>query len=142
MSHQRTTIRAALVDLLTGTSPTYGTNAGSNVFSNRIRNIQHDNLPAIVVRDGAETLTPRDLTSRFFTRRWNVKIEILIEASSDYDEAVDDIALQIEDLIAANRTLTGTCQAAIYTGVDEPEYTAGEKPIGKVTLNYDVTYMT
>ncbi len=141
MSHQRTTIRNALLAILKGTTPTWATAASDNVYTNRVHNLNNTKLPAILINDGSETASPRDLRSALYIRKLTMKIEIKVEATSGYDEDLDDIAKQIEDLISSDRTLSGTASTCQYIGM-EPSFDAGEKVIGILTLTYEIQYIT
>jgi hypothetical protein len=128
------------MDLLKATP---ATDAQTRVYSNRPYTLPTDKLPAIVIKDGNETTVPRDVRSVQYIRTWNVKIEIKIETNSDYDIALDNIALQVENLISSNRSLSGTAMTALYVGTDEPVFdVAGEKPIAVLALNYEIKYIS
>ena len=47
-----------------------------------------------------------------------MKIEIHVAASTGYDASLDNIAKQVEDLMASDRTLGGNASGIIYTGTD------------------------
>lgn len=141
MSHKRTDIRNALKDLLTGSSPTYATSAGANVYTNRVYNHSKIKLPTINIFEESESANTRDANTRLYSRTLTMKIEVRVEANEDWDEALDDILLQIEDLIAANRQLGGKVSASKYTGT-EFQFEPGEKMIGLGTLTYELIYFT
>lgn len=141
MAHQRTTIRNALKSLLTGTSPTYATNAREDVFTNYMEQLQESDLPAIVIRDGPETVVPRDQRHTSFIRNWEVKIELTVQANTGYDGALDDLAKQVEDLIKQNSSITATATGAIYTGCEAVYDETGQKVIGKLSLLYKIQYI-
>lgn len=140
MSHQRTNIRNALVTLLTGTGPTYATDADTRVYANRTHNLNV--LPAIVVYDEQETATPRDLRGTQYIRTVNTKIEITVEANTSYESALDTICKQVEDLISADRSITGTASTSVYINTELIFDGSGEKTIGKATLHYEIKYLS
>lgn len=140
MAHKRTDIRTALVSLLKGTAPGYATDADQRVFANRTHNLNQ--LPAIVIYDEQETASPRDLRSTQYIRTINTKIEITVEATTSYDSALDDICKQVEDLISADRSITGTASTSVYINTELIFDGSGEKPVGKATLHYEIKYLS
>lgn len=141
MPHQRTTIRNALIDLLKGSAPTYATNAQERVYANRVHNLATSKLPAIIVYDEEETALPRDASSTTFYRTWSVNIEAFIEATSNYATTLDNLTLQIEDLLKANRSISGTATGAVYIST-QFSFEPAEKPLAKATLNYQIKYLS
>lgn len=140
MAHKRTEIRDALVAMLTGTGPTYATAADARVYANRVHGQFTNKLPSINIVDGQESATPRDIRSTQYVRTWTVQIELRIEDSSGYDTTLDDLAKEVEDLISANRTISGKATSSKYTGT-EPSFEQAEKTIGKSVLTYEITYV-
>lgn len=141
MSHQRTIIRNALKSLLTGTGPAYATDADEDVFVNYLESLDEADLPAIIIRDGPETVVPRDARHTSFIRTWEVKIELTVQANAGFDEALDDLAKQVEDLIKGNSSITATATGAIYTGCEAVYDENGQKIIGKLSLLYKIQYI-
>lgn len=140
MAHRQTDIRNALVSLLTGTAPTYATNAQSRVYTNRVHNLPTNKLPAIIIHDGPEQAIPYGNHHTKFIRTWSVRIEVKIESSTNYETTLDDLTKQVEDLILANYTLGGITTKIIYTGAD-PTYETGEKTLGSKDINFDIQYI-
>ena len=141
--HKRTEIRNALVSTLTGTDPSFATDAGSDVFRNRPQNFTPEQLPAINILDGPENAIPRDMAKTSFIRTWVIKIQIKIEANADFDIALDTIANQIEAAINLNRSLGGNAQSAVYISTEEPTFdSSAAKVIGDTTLNYEIKYVS
>jgi hypothetical protein len=138
MSHKRTDIRKALVQILTGS-----TDAGNRVYSNRTTPWASSKLPAINVVTGSEEATPRDIRASTYIRKVTFNIEIHSTVDSDVDDALDDLAADVEAAIDADRTLMGTANAgSIYKGTEILiDDTGGEKPIGKAILTYEIQYI-
>lgn len=138
MSHQRTTIRNALKDLLLGTAPTYATSAGARVFTNRTYNKK--TLPAIVIYHEEESAIPRDIRSKQYIRAINFKIEITLEGSSDYDSDLDDICKEVENIMVENNNISGTATSSSYLNT-ELKFEQGEKTLAQATLIYEIKYI-
>lgn len=141
-THQRTNIRNALQALIKGTSPTYNTAAGANVFTSRLQNLATTNLPAIRITFEDETATARDLRASVYNRTIPVKIEAIVQATANLDDTADSICYDVEALLGANRSITGTASSSLYTGTNIEFNGEGEKPIAIFTLNYEITYLT
>lgn len=94
MSHVRQQIRDAAVALLTG-----ATSAGANVWSNRANALRPELMPAITVGTPEELASPLNLGSS--TAR-EVRLEIAIFATqmSGGDDALDSLAVEVEELMA------------------------------------------
>ena len=139
--HKRTSIRNALVALLTGTGPSYATSAGAKVYSNRAK--KTNGLPNIKIHDEQETAQPRDIRSSNYIKKITMNIEITVAGREDYDTTLDNLAQQVEDLMASDRTLGGTASGVIYTGTDLNFEDGGDDgTTGKATLTYEITYLT
>jgi hypothetical protein len=140
MSHKRTDIRNALKAMLLGTGPAYATDAEDRVYTNRAYNIQSAKLPVILIHDESETATQRTNGPANYLRKLILKVECLVTASTDYDSDLDDLCKQVEDLISADRSISGTCSASLYQGT-ELKFDTGSKPIGQAILTYEITYL-
>jgi hypothetical protein len=142
MSHKRTEIRNALVALLTGTAPTYATDCDDRIYANRSVNLAQSKLPAIRIFDESESAVPLDQNGSRFIRTLNTRIEIIVQGTSGIDTDLDDIAKQVEDLISANRSISGHATAAIYTSTELQFDSSGQNPIGLAVLNYQIKYLS
>lgn len=136
MSHKRTTIRNAVVTMLTGS-----TTAGSNVYANRMTRNWTSELPAILIYMLDETNVPRDVRSNQYIRTLQLLIEIRTQATTNVDTDIDDIALEVEDLIKADQSLTGNALAAILTSTEVTLDSESELETGVAVLTYEVKYI-
>ncbi len=145
MAHPRKLIRHALVALLTN-----ATAAGARVQGTRVEPHKKSQLPAISVytlrepvdQDASANTAPRELTR-------DVKVEITgWVAHSDalpVDDAMDDLAEQIEAVMDADPYLGGTAGESVLesTEMQVVEDDGRSDPlVGIVTLTYSVTYRT
>jgi hypothetical protein len=136
MAHQRTTIRNALKAMLLN-----NTYADNRVYANRAFNIDKAKLPAIHIYDESEAISDRVLNAQRLLRKITMKIDLRVTSSSTSDTDLDDLSKQVEDIISADRRLSGTCSSSIYQGM-ETSFEIGEKTIGRATLTYEITYLT
>lgn len=151
MAHQRKLIRHAVVALLASA----GTAAGDRVSATRVEPHKRSQLPAISVytlrdvvdREASERTAPRELTRE-------AKVEITgWVAHSDavpVDDAMDDLAEQIEAAMGANINLedaNGEHPQAADSILEETvmqvlEEDGNDPIIGVVTLTYAVKFRT
>lgn len=146
--HNRSEIRAALVALLIGEdltdplNPVYATSVMDKVYSNRAYNVQAEECPVIIIRDGSESAIPRDIRSTVYQRTWTVKIEVKVE-SATAETDLDTILEQIETAMNSDRKLSGKASSVAYLGIDEPEFdSSGSVTIGKTAINYEIKYLS
>lgn len=137
--HPRAVIRRAVRSLLAGE-----TVAGSRVEATRIAPYRRQELPAIGVYtleetvDGESALTaPRELT-----RELKLEIAGWVTPGSSVDDAMDALALQIEQAMEADPTLGGVAGDSILVSTTTGLQGEGEQLMGLVTLEYSVTYRT
>lgn len=135
MSHVRTQIRSAVQTTLHGS-----TLADTRVYAARRTPLPEDDYPAILI------YTPRELADaemgedREYVRRLTINIDVLSEALDDLDDKVDAVAVQVETLLAANRTLGGVCMDLWLTETEIGEPREGENHHGIARLTYVADY--
>lgn len=133
MTHPRRLLRerskAALTDLVLG-------DLTLNVYTNRVKELTEESLPACVILTEDETST-RASKGGDVDRTVSVTFALMIdaEASSTLDDDLDNWAEQIEERLAANPpaqrfTLVGTT-------LELPEPEEGERWIGFLFLEYE-----
>ena len=135
-NHIRQQIREYFGTTLTGLSTT-----GSNVYESRIYPIENSKLPALVIYTKSETSEPIVIgTDRVMSRELSVVVEGYAKATSDFDDTVDTISKEVEEAIAADRTLDGKAKDT-YLESTEIEFNGeGEKPLGYVSLTFLTNY--
>lgn len=137
MAHQRDSIRDAIVSLLSG-----NTDAGTNVFKNRVINFQKTQLPCIDVTTKTETAQPRALAGNQYIRKIELNIRIFVDGTSNIDDIIDDISEDIEGIMFANTTLSGTATGCVYTGITTEIEDGGSRLVGLGTMSFEITYIT
>jgi hypothetical protein len=135
-NHIRQQIREKLGTTLTGLTTT-----GSNIYESRVYPLENINLPALVIYTKSETSEPIVIgTDRVMSRELSVVIEGYVKATSNFDDTIDTISKEVEQAIAADRTLDGLAKDC-YLESTEIEYTGeGEKPLGYVSLTFLTNY--
>jgi len=135
-NHLRQQIRERLGTVLGSLTTT-----GSNVFESRVYPLETANLPALLIYTKSETAEPIVIgTNRLLERNLSVAIECYVKATSNFDDTVDKICKEIETAIAADPTLNNLAKDTFLEST-EIEYNAeGEKPVGYVTLTFNVNY--
>jgi len=136
MSHPRTPIRNAVVDILKAA----GTAAGDRVFGSRVEPLWDVTMPLILVYTRDEVSQAIGTMPKPMSRTVRVAIEARVSLTADVDTAMDDIALAIEQAIEADYKLKGTATSSNLTGTEIDVSPEGRKPIGAIRLTYEVIY--
>ena len=135
-NHIRQQIREYFGTTLTGLSTT-----GSNVYESRIYPIENSKLPALVIYTKSETSEPIVIgTDRVMSRELSVVVEGYAKATSDFDDTVDTISKEVEEAIAADRTLGGLAKDTYLESTQIDFNAEGEKPLGFVSLTFISNY--
>lgn len=136
MSHARTIIRQAVIALLKG-----NTSAGNNVFEARVYPIDDPKLPALLVYTKLETLGEQSMSRpRTQQRELRLSIEVYVKARGKVDEDTDALALEIEQLIAADVTLGGLVKDMVLDTTETQFSDDGERPVAVAVMNYAILY--
>ena len=137
MSHVRQQIREAVATIVTGLTTT-----GTNVFQSRVYNVQVTELPCLLVYTKDEIVGPEQGTMIAMQRTLTLTIEGKAKAIADLDDTLDDIAKEVEIAVSADITI-GALAHSIFLDSTSIELSGdGDQPIGSVSLNYIVDYMT
>ena len=133
-NHIRQQIREKIGTTLTGLNTT-----GSRVYESRVYPLE--TVPALVIYTKAESSEPIVIgTDRVMSRELSVVVEGYAKATSNFDDTIDTISKEVEEAIAADRTLDGLAKDC-YLESTEIEFNAeGEKPLGYVSLTFLTNY--
>lgn len=136
-THPRQVIRHAVVDQLSGK-----TAAGTRVFPDRRVAFQRVELPALAVYVPTESveITSRSTAPRELDRRAQVVVEALVQQAENVDDALDALALQVEDALHADWTLGGVASDLLLTSTETVVLDEGKQLIGVVRLEFEVRY--
>ena len=135
-NHVRQQVREYFGTTLTGLTTT-----GSNVYESRVYTLQENTLPSLVIYTKSETSEPIVIgTDRLMSRELLVLVEAYCKATSNFDDTIDTISKEIEEAMAADRTLGGLAKDT-YLESTEIEFNAeGEQPVGFATLTFLTNY--
>lgn len=135
MPHKRQAIRDFLENLL-------GDLVGGRVYKNRKPPLEEDAVyPLLLIYSGPERasrLTMPNMTSRDYA----VVIEIRVSELNNVDDALDDLAQEVEDAMKEAGPLGGLVKAVTYTGADPQFDSEGETEMGSLILNYEFKYIS
>lgn len=132
MAHVRKQIRDAIVTAVTGLTTT-----GSNVFRSRVFPIETTKLPALCVYTKSEAVDFDTLTiNRSIMRNLEVMIEAYVSGTSNYDDDLDTIAVEVEEALSADVTLSGISKDLQVTAFEADFVGDGEQTvaIGRFTV--------
>ena len=128
MSHVRTQLRTALVATLTGLATT-----GNRVHASRMRPQGADQMPCLLVTTNDEQID--STVDAILLRDLSVSIRGFAMGNSALDDTLDQIALEVETVMASN-------PRAIFERVEIDYDDELEKPVGAITLTYRIQYYT
>jgi len=138
MAHVRKQIRDAIVTALTGLTTT-----GSNVFRSRIYPLESSKLPGLCIFTRSEAVEFDTLTiSRSINRVLDVSVEAYVSATTDYDNTLDTIAVEVEEALAADVTLGGLSKDMQTTAFEVDFSGDGEQPVAVGRFTVTVQYRT
>lgn len=136
MTHARTQLRQAVVSLLTG-----NTTAGNRVYSSRVYPLDEPKLPALLVFTPQDDMEkPSMQRPRTQHRNLQLVIEGYVKARGDIDVEADALALEVEELIGSDPTLSGLAKDAMIVSTTTQLSGEGDKPVAVVTLTFVVLY--
>ena len=133
-NHIRQQIREKFGTTLTGLTTT-----GNRVYESRVYPLE--TVPALIIYTKEESSEPIVIgTDRVMSRELSVIVEGYAKATSNFDDTIDTISKEVEEAIAADRTLDGLAKDC-YLQSTEIEFNGeGEKPLGYVSLTFLTNY--
>jgi len=135
VSHPRKQIRAAVVQTLLDAGL-----VGGRVFRSRARELQPNELPAILVYADEETAEPTSETgARCYVKDLKVRVK-MVAAGDTADEDLDDLAELVEDALALDETLGGVATSVVYASMDQGMDEETQRSHVAETLTFDVRY--
>ena len=136
MSHVRKNIRDNIKDTLTGLATT-----GKNVFQSRVYPMHGSKLPGILLYNRSEETSYETVaTPRMQTRLCEYQVEIYVKATSDYDDTIDQICLEIEEALYVDLTRGDDATDTRITSFNAEFDGSGDQPVAVATLTVEVTY--
>ena len=146
MSHPRTAIREALVDRLkTKVDDIFLTDAKDKIYGSRSKPLFDQFLPAILVYARNENILEERFTTDGFgatKRELDVAIEAVVLGNEEIDNALDNIAAQIEFAFDGLEMPTRKADVLKLKSTEIDISIDGNKVYGAARLNYAITYHT
>lgn len=146
----RKDIRHAIVSLLKDK-----TDAANRVFPNASIPPWSEELPVILVYPRSETANVYGQAPLEYERNLDIAVEIVGQGPEEnlqldgedqnqkfLEDTLDDIAEQVEGLLANDDTFGGVADASVLQNTELEYDSAGGQPIGSCRLTYNVTYYT
>lgn len=142
MAHVRKQIRDKFVTILTaGVSL-----VSKRVYATRVYSLTQAKLPAITISSGAESSGLMTIGATMGAKSLNRTLEITVSiyenANASLDSLIDAIAVQIEEAIGADFTLSGIAKQSVLTSTNIEFSGETEQPVGIATLTFAVQYIT
>lgn len=136
MAHKRKLIRGAAKNMLSNLDKT-----GARVYTSRVYPLESDNIPGLLIyttEEESDLLSQGGSLQRFLT----LTVEGYVKNTGRIDDDCDEIAEDVEDAIAADRTLD---ENAVFTYLESTEIifdAETDKPVGIIKMNFKVEYHT
>jgi len=138
MAHVRKQIRDAVVNAVTGLTTT-----GSNVFRNRVFPLETSKVPGLCVFTKSESVDFDTLhIPRSIMRTLDLGVEAYVVATSNYDNTLDTIAVEVEEALAADVTLGGLSKDLQVTAFEADFIGDGEQTVAVGRFTVLVQYRT
>jgi hypothetical protein len=137
MSHVRKQIRDAVTILLTGLTTT-----GDRVFAGRVTPIGQNEVPGLRLFVDEESIDAGTIHGpAVLERGLTIRVECCAALADGLDDELDQMALEVEEAIAADTTLGGILNGAIVpTSIDIDRSGEGATPIGQLTITFAAAY--
>ncbi len=140
MTHARAIIRKSVVSLLKH-SKSLTKAVGGNIYESKVYPV--DNTPSIIVYTPSEQVIDYTIGyPRSQTRQLSLIIEIYAKENTSIDQISDSLALEVEEIIAADPTLGKMVKDVVLHSSETIFSGDGDKPIAVATLTYHITYRT
>jgi len=134
MNHRKE-IRKKIVEMLKNE-----TGVKDRVYSNRVIPIGSYQLPAISIYTRSETLRIINDSPRQYERALQLVVDIAASATSDLDDVIDDLAIQVEKVMEHNKALDNLVSDITLTETEIGIDSNADKLIGVASLVYEVKY--
>lgn len=137
MSHVRQLIRSNIVSTLTGLTTT-----GSRVYQSRFYPIESGKMPGLAVYTKTESVDYQTISPpRKQIRTLDVGVEIYT-TGQNLDNALDNIAIQVEEALTADITRGGYAKDTKIASFEADFNGDGEVPLGVGRFSVIITYST
>lgn len=138
MAHVRKQIRDRVESILS----TGATLVGGRVYPSRVYALSEAKLPAITIYTNSEASGLQTMGSKTLMRDLSLSVDAYVRVTDTFDDDVDAIAVQIEEVIAADYTLNGLAKNTVLSSSEIEFDGEGERPVGVARLTYTIRYVT
>lgn len=112
------------------------------IFTNRPTSMWSDECPVIFIYSGEEPVVLADVTVQRYRRDYNLKIQIRVKANDAIDDALDEIANQVEDVMKLDATFGDVALNSDLQYTSEPELSGdGQANFASIVLEYKFSYL-
>lgn len=135
MAHLHTQIRTAVKTALTGLATT-----GARVWANRVHPLADSELPGLNITVDAESAEPMSIhPSALAERTLTLSVQAAAKGRTGLDDTLDQIALEVEQALAAGVVVGGRTLQPIYTGMEFDDAPL-DAPSAVKRLSFSLTY--
>lgn len=136
MAHIRKLLRDRVSIVLTGLPTT-----GVNVYQSRVYPIAANKLPGIIVYSKDEVIEYSTMgLPRTQERKVSFGVEIYVKGVMGYDDALDQISLEVEEALYSDITLNGYAADLMITDFTADFNGTGDQPVAMASLTVEVLY--
>lgn len=138
MAHVRKSIRDDIVTTLTGLATT-----GSNVFRTRLFPLADAKLPGLCIYTRSEQTQYNTVGKpRTQMRMLEVVVEAYCKGTSNIDDTIDTIAVEVEEALYTDLTRGGNAKDTKIVAFDADYTGDGEQSVGIGRFTVEVIYVT
>lgn len=118
--------------------------APEHVYTNRVRPIDTDRMPAICIFTTSETAEEAEDAPRVYGCEAEIAIAVYVKTTAkedtDEDDLLDDYLQQVRNLFGENDTFADQAEGSMYAGCEWILTAEGEFAMGAGILRYKVRY--
>lgn len=138
MAHVRKSIRDNVTTTLTGLATT-----GSNVYQTRFYPLAEVKLAGLCIYTNSEDVEHTTLSlPRTQMRSLEVMVEAYVKGTTDIDDTLDAIGVEISEALAADVTRGGYAKDTKVTRFEATYAGEGDQPVGVGSFTVEVLYAT
>lgn len=136
MAHVRKLIRDDIKSTLTGLATT-----GTRVYQSRVYPIDSSKLPGILIYNKNETVEYQSISLPRGQMRTSVfAVEVYVKGTTNYDNSLDQICLEIEQAMYNDVTRAGYAKDTRIISFEADFNGDGDQPVAVATLTIEVLY--
>jgi hypothetical protein len=116
--------------------------ASGHIYRTRVEALARDELPAVVIKPGAEKMD--NAVKGVVFRHFEFRVEVHARASGGNaaDSIADPVCAAVHLALMADQTLGGSIARLVELKMAEPEFADGDDTAVMVSLIYEAIYVT